>query len=396
MTNITQVMVAPYFTAYLAKYGTECTLSLDVIEEIMNDASDEAAMLAAMHEAMQSSDEKDDRSTNTALVERDMTPGSAYSYAVKFDGEFDKKITILADAAIENKRGAAVIMLDLFRLFGEETVCEVWPVPGTYKPGNGGAKAVHAGDNEAWDKEDTSIQKEDGTTSKGVKSFYSDIVALSSLGHDWKNSEDAAKKVIGDVKASKPDASAAGLKIGTFKTAIARATNLAKRIAFLNNKTEVTVEVIKEADGSVKKSNKVLYIRNSKDASKFDIITIGQLLALKVVEGGTYAAITGTTQRASKSGTGPQEGVVPEVNSLDMFDKVTASYANFFDKLNEAINKKDMKAYSALLTRLNAAGSDDLLWSLNTIMNGIEAILSKPGVEKRLGALLADGKSKAA
>lgn len=395
MSALTMKDVAPYFTKYLELNGEACTLSIDVMEEIMSSADSEDAMLAAMLEAQTSSDENDDRSPASDVTDTSM--GSAYSYAVKFDKAFEDKIKVLADAAIENKRGAAVIMQDLFRLFGEETVVDVWPVPGTYKPGNGGNKAIHAGDNERWDKEDTSITKADGTTGKGTRSFYADLVGNSALGHDMTTGKETAKKAIGDVKTTKPDAAAFELKLTTFKGAIARAANLAKRIAFLNNKTEVQVSVIME-EGEVKKSNKVIFIKNSKDDSKFDVITIGQLLALKVVEDGTYAAITGTTQRASRSGTGSQEGVVPEVNSLDMFDKVTASYATFFDKLNEAIGKKDLKAYNALLTRLNAAGSDDLLQSLNTIMNSIEAILSKPGISKRLADMIADGvkSSKAA
>lgn len=325
--------------------------------------------------------ETDDRS----LDDVDQTPGSAYSYAIRFDAAFEKDIDVLAEAALENKRGGAVIMNDLFRIFGEETVCNVWPQPGSEKG--------KVGDNEAYDKESTDITKVDGTTGKGTRSFYQDMVDLSAKGAQLLKEKTALKDKQGDVLHYKPKMAAIDGRRSNFKSVIVRAVNLAKKIAFVNSKTGMHAEIVMDTDDNnqpvVAKSNKVIFIKDDNNQTKFDVITIGQFLALKVSEGATYSAIVGTSQRATKAGTGPVAQNV-KIETIPQFDDVSAEMATFFERLTN-----DAKASNAFLTHLNGAGTDDLLLSLNAIMLGIDGYLSKPGIDKRLKDLLAEGKQKA-
>jgi hypothetical protein len=140
-------------------------------------------------------------------------------------------------------------------------------------------------------------------------------------------------------------------------------------------------------------SDKVIFITDKTNKTKLDTISIGQLLALKVSENAKYSEIVGTTKRKPRTPAGQVE--VPEIGtSLDLFDKFTSSYANFVDTIEEETNRKDMKNYNALLTKLNSAGGTDMIVSLNRIMNFIEALLSKPGISKKLADALADGTKK--
>lgn len=393
MSTLTMKDVAPYFAKYLEVHGEACTLSIDLMEEIMGAADSEDSMIAAMHDAMTSTD--DEVMTGRDVTVADLEAGSAYSYAIKMSKELQHDIEVLGQAALENKRGAAVIMFDLFNDYGIDTVCKAWPKPGSYKPGQGHADTEVSG-NQPWDKEDTTIQKTDGTTGKGVKSFYSEFVDWSAYGKGLLDDKAEIKKDIGNVRVTKRKLSAIDTKRGNFKSSIVRAVNLAQKMAFVNAETGMHCEVEMDDDdrSKVAASNKIVFIQDKSAQTKFDTITIGQFLALKVIAGATYSAIVGTVARKPRQPAGAADTVVPEVNSLDTFDKMTASYATFFDKIEEALSHKDQKAYNALLTRLNAAGSDDILLSLNKIMNFAEGLLSKPGISKRLADLIADGGKK--
>lgn len=394
MTTLTMKDVAEYFTAYKAKYGTELTLSLDSVEQVLMGCEDDdlTIILPALH-AASIPDEED--VTGRDVVASDLKPGSAYSYAIKMSKELEHDITTLGEAALQNKRGAAVIMFDLFKDYGQEVVTNAWPKPGSYKPGQGHADIEVSG-NQPWDKEDTSILKTDGTTGKGVRSFYSEFVDFSAYGKSLVDEKAEIQKEIGKARSKKTKLSAIDTRRTNFKSSIVRAVNLAQKMAFVNAETGMHCEIQMDPDNpsKVASGTKLIYIQNKLAQGDFDVITIGQFLALKVTEGATYTAIVGTTQRKPRATPGAADTVVPEVNSLDVFDKVTASYATFFDKMNDALAAKDTKAYNALLTRLNAAGSDDLLLSMNLIMNSVEAILSKPGISKRLADLIADGGKK--
>lgn len=328
----------------------------------------------------------------------DTTAGSAYSYAVRMSKELLNDIDVLGEGALEAKRGRAVIMFDLFRDYGKEVVEGVgtekesgWPRPGSFKPGSGKITDDHAGDNERWDKEETTITKVDGTSGKGTKSFYQELVDFSPRGHALLEEKAAVKKLIGDARKTKKKAGAIDIKRNNFKSNIIGAVKLAQRMAFVNAKTGMNCEVEMD-DGQVAASNKLIFIQDKTAHTKFDVITIGQFLALKVSEGATYSAIVGTTVRKPKSGTGPQ-AVEVNINSTIDFDKVTAAYSVFIDKINVAIAGKDMKPYNGLLTHLNSAGTDELLLSMNSIMDFFEGILSKKAFADRLAVLLNDGKA---
>jgi hypothetical protein len=415
MTNLTMKEVVPFFEQYKAKFNEECELSVDVFEQILEGAtSDEDAMLQQMYDTQHSSDESevndndedtdtnetDDRSTTVPV---DTSPGSAFDYASRMDDQLANDLETSANAALENKRGAAVIALDLERIYGHDTIVNTWPVPGS--KADAGTRSIG---NRVADKYKAQVRKEDGTTAEGERSWYQEYIDNSPRGKDLLRQLDSIKAVkagedspiiLEEHKAYRNDARMLAVrkaaiegKRNNAKAAIVRAVNLLQRIHFLNTQTEMVAELIKEDDAPVK-SQKLIYVYDKKDQKKFNILTIGQLLALKVIDGGTYAAISGTTNRAPKSGTGPQEADV-KVDSIQQFDKVTAAYANFIDRINEAVDKKDLKAYNAFLTHLNADGSGDLILSMNSIMEFIEGILSKPTISRRLADLLAKDKKQ--
>lgn len=424
-TTLTMADVREYLDAYKAKYGKDTTLTLDAMESIIEKAeSDMTAddFAEAFHEAEgegetetngeqmadgadrdedTNTNETDDRSTS---VEVDTSPGSAYDYASKMDDKLAEDLETSAKAALENKRGGAVIALDLIRLYGKDTIETVWPEPGSKAEAG---KSVIG--NRAADNFKAQVRKEDGTTGEGNRSWYQVYVDNSPRGKDLLRQLDSVKAVkagesdnpaiLEEHKALRNDAiklavhkAAIEGKRNNAKSALIRAVNLIQRMHFLNTKTDMHCELILEDDGTPAMSNKLVYVKDKKDEKKFNILTIGQLLALKVIEGGTYSAISGSTTRPPKTGTGTQP-VEVKIEKVEDFDKVTAVYATFIDRINESIARQDMKAYNALLTHLNAAGTGDLLLSLNSVMNFIEGLLSKPSLSRRLADLLAKEKA---
>lgn len=408
--TLTMSDVAPYTDAFKAKYGRNTTLSLDDIEQIIERAEGDMSaddFAEAFKEAEPEIDDADypngkadDRSAAPAYVQ-DTKPGSAWDFAQRMDKQFSDDLETSAKAALENKRGAAVIMLDLFRLYGKDTVENVFPVPGS--------KKWEQNDNQPFDKYKVPKTLEEGSTAE--RSWYSDFIEASPRGKDLFAQRESIKKsgtegakaevmpehqhLIGDKRKRVAARAAIDGKINNFKAAIVRAVNLAKRLAFVNQSTGMEAILMTEDDGKPVESTKLVYIEDKSNKTVSDVITIGQFLALKVAEGATYSAIVGTTQRAPRT---PEATVEVKVETLPQFDAVVTEVHTFIDKINEAIGKKDMKAYNALLTHLNGAGSDDILLSMNAVMNFFEGMLSKPGISKRLADLLADDakKSKAA
>lgn len=335
----------------------------------------------------------------------DTSEGSAYAYAEKMDDKFQADLDVLAEAALQNKRGGAVIMDDLFRLYGEETVCNVWPVPGS-EADNGRMLG-----NRLAAKYKTTIRKEDGTTGEGKVDWYSEFVRYSPRGKELYRQKESLrgiaaketgphiledhKSLIGDAVKLKSAKAALDGKINNAKSAIVRAVQLAQKMAHYNKTTTMGCQISREEDGTPAKSNRLVFIFNTEDRSKFDVLTIGQFLALKnMEEGAKYSSIVGSTTRQRKT---PETAKIDRtINTLDVWDETLAAEATFIDKVEEQIGRKEMKAYNALLTRLNAQGSDDLLLSINKIVNFYEAILSKPAYADRLAKLLGDTKKKVA
>ena len=393
MTNLTQSDVQPYFDRYQSQYGDSAIafFTVDDIEALLADADDDDAVIAAMRRHITEgggitvnppTESEPITPTVAAVAVVDDTVGSPYSYAVKFDAAFEHDLETLYQAALENKRGAAVIMNDLFRMFGEDTVTEVWPKPNTWKAGHG-PKELQVSDNEPYDKRNTIVRKPDGTTSEGTWSFYSDLVSMSARGTAILAQIERAKEsttVIDKVT----DVSKLQTKLSNFKGAIVRAVELAKRMDFCNKHTKMAVEIITEVvDGKKvpKHTPKLIYVRDTNDRTKFNILTIGQFLSKPVKIDATYADIMGKRQRETDK-TGPEVQNV-HIRNLNEFDDVINTTASFFTQLTT-----DTKAMNTLLTHLNSAGSDEHLTALNTIMVSIDAILSKPAYAKRLSDIL--------
>jgi hypothetical protein len=395
MTTITMKDVAEHFAAYKAKFNEDCELPLDAIEQIMEEATDDEAMLQGMYEA-QHTDDEDDRSDDAVPAVADTTEGSAYAYAEKMDPAMSEHLEVLAEAALQNKRGGAIILMDLHRLYGEDIVNDIWPVPGS-KADNGRMLG-----NRLAAKYATTVRKEDGTTGEGTVDWFGEFIRYSPRGKVLYAQKESLrgigqketgphileehKHLIGDAVKLKGAKSAIDGKISNAKASLVRAVQLSQRMAFCNKSTGLGCEISKDDDGQPAASNKLIYVYNTTDRSKFDVLTIGQFLALKnITEGAAYSAIVGSSTRKKKE----VAKVDYSINSLEQFDTVVNALATFVDKMEQATAKKDMKAYNALLTRLNAAGSDDLVLELNSAMNFIESLLSKPVLADRLAKLLA-------
>ena len=389
MTSLNSSDFAPYLVAFKEKYGHDYGLPVESIEEIILEGEDDNvdAVIEGMEIEESEAGIRDRLPAKPRVIDDSM--GSPYSYAIKFDAAFERDIEVLAKAAIENKRGAAVIMRDLFRLFGEETVTEVWPVPGSWKPGqapktNG---AFEAEANRVWDKE--TGPKPGGETGTITKSFYSDLIALSARG-DRLLKEKAAfgDGFVGDKRLKLKRVAAITTQLSNFKSSIVRAVSLGQRIAFCNAYTRMHCEIETEViDGveQVAQSNKLVYIEDKDDRKKNDIITIGQFLGLKgVVEEATYAQIVGAAQRPPKV---PATGLDLLVNGklpLERFDTVMAASAIFAEDVTNGRLRGDLKEYNALLTKLNGAGSDPLLMSMHSFSAFLDGLLSQPAFQKRI------------
>lgn len=399
MTTYSMSDLAPYFVQYKEKFGEDCTLSLELMAEVIDGASNDDEVLSSMHEAMHFegevvTDNDDDRSAGDLAI----TEGSAYEYAVRMDDQFIKDLETNAQAVLENKRGAVVLMLDLERIYGRDEILKNWPVPGSE------AKDVNNPDK----YEKMVTDPISGETKKGKGSWYADLFDASKPGKElaaklssWKAAKANEKgkhilpehaKMAGDELKLTAEKS----RLDTFRTskknAIIRAVNVIIQMQRLNEETQMAVELITNDDGTPYQSNKLFYVYNKKKRSEFRPLTVGQLLALSVdkakAAGGEYAHVMGTTGRGPKGGEKGEQKVTLE--TIPQFDNITAEYATFFEKM-----RADTKAMNAFLTHLNGAGSDDLLLSLNSIMTDIDSYLSKPGLAKRISALLSDERKEA-
>lgn len=399
--NLTMADAAPYFVQYKEKFGQDCALSLDVFEELMGGAADDDALLQSMHDTQNSTDDD----TSDRSVPDVIEAGSAWEYAKKLaDPEFVEHLEKNAQAALENKRGAAVIRRDLVRLFGLETIESVWPIPGS-------TAKTHPGFNRVLHKYPKIVKDADGQDKPGEGDWYFDLfdgspegkalnAKISSLkaakaGETGKHILPEHAKIAGDeIKLATTKAALDGFRTNK-KNAIIRAVNLVQRMARINTETEAVAELCTidgKPEGEPEMSNKLIYIRNSKDAKQFRILTIGQMLALSVdkakAAGATYTALIGTTGRKPKT---PETAQNIKVETVKAWDDTIAAQASFVESVSDASN---VKAYNAYLTYLNGAGTDDLLLSMNKVMNFMEATLSKPMLAKRLQILLTSGKEE--
>jgi len=417
MSTLTAQDVMPYTLAFKAKYGRDTTLSLDDMESvIMNAEADMTAEdFAEAFKEAESDDRSDDDNANgnePAVPPQVIESGSAWDYAQRLDTDkqFNDDLETNAKAALEGKRGAAVIRRDLVRLFSEDTIAMVWPIPGSDSKDH-----KWGGDNRQLHRYPTVVRDNDGQSKPGQGDWYYDLLdgttegkrivaALESIkaakkGETGKHILPEHAAIVGDEIKLTTMKTALESKRTFRKSAIIRVVNLVQSMHRINNETEMGVELItvdNKPEGEPVHSPKLLYVYNKKDQKQFRILTIGQLLALDVTkakaDGGTYNAVVGTTGRQPK-GAGKEAVTVPEIDKVGLFDEWSAVGATFFDKLIG-----DAKATNQLLTHLNSAGTDDLLLSLNRIALGIDGFLSKPGISKRLSELLAEDKksSKAA
>lgn len=404
MSTLTMKDVAPQLNAFNAKYGRATSLTMDEIEAIIASAESDMSdddFAEAFFEA-ETPEPSDDRSDGG-----DNSSDSAYEVAkLLSDPAFVEHLETNAKAALENKRGAAVIRRDLVRLAGLEVIATIWPVPGTTTKTAQGNRRPHK-----YNKTVTDITTGETKTGTDNGDWYADAYDASQDGKALLAKLDslaAAKrgetgphilpehaKIAGDeirlvAQKSKLD----GFRTNK-KNAIIRAVNLVQRMHRINTETEMTCELITvdgTPEGEPEDSNKLVYAYNSKDRKQFRILTIGQLLALDVDKakgsGGTYVAVIGTTKRPPKKGTGVAVQNIGVKAPKELDDAMSAT-ANYFDGLTT-----DTKATNALLTYFNGAGTDDFILSCNTVMDALSSYLDKPTIAKRLQGLLVDGKKR--
>lgn len=394
--------VKEYRDMYAAVHGKPSTLTHEQLVSMVLSTEDD--MEPAQWVALMVSTEAELAPSDQPVVV-DTKPGSAWDYAKKMsDPQFQADLETNAQAALENKRGAAVIRRDLVRLYGLETIQTVWPIVGSSEKTHG------KGTNRPLHKYPTMVRSADGETKPGEGDWYADLFDASPVGVELnkkiaslkaaKAGETAGKDVLPEHKAIAMDE----IKLATekavldgFRTnkknAIIRAVNLVQRMHRINTEIEMVVELITDdgkPEGVPVKSNKLIYARNSKDAKQFRILTIGQLLALDIdkikAAGGAYANATVKRKPKTPGGTVAVQNI--KVESVDHFDDGMSAYARFFERL-----MADTKASNAMLVHLNSAGTNDLLLSMNAVMLGLDGYLSKPGISKRLADLLAEGKT---
>lgn len=411
MATLTMADVAQYFVAFQTKNGFPCTLSVDDMEQILEgtEDDDEDIIIAAMADAMKpDADETGTDPDRSMPIE--VKAGSGWSFASRLDDKvFREHLETNAEAALENKRGAAVIGNDLIRIFTREAIIGVFPIIGS-------TPKTHPNANRPTHKYDTLVKDTaTGEDKPGTGDWYADLFDGSQEGKDWKVQSDSLKAAKAGEKGKHVLAKHAAMEgdevaliaersyLDTFRTnkknAIVRAINLIQRMARINEETEAVCRIVTQdgsPTGEPARSNKLVFIKNTKDETKFRVLTIGQALGLDIDKakasqlGATYQALIGTKKRKPKTTAGVQD---VKIETIPQYDNVTAEYAHFFEKL-----RTDTKAMNAFLTHLNGAGSDDLLMSMNGIMTDIDSYLSKPAYQKRLALLLTterDGVKKA-
>lgn len=402
MTNVDTSTLDPsdvqeYRGYFKLVYNRECTLTHDELVSLVFSTDDEMEpkdWAEAMLAAEEHGPENDDRSADSDVVdETALLTSSAYEYASKWDDQFIADLETNAQAALENKRGAAVLMLDLIRMHGKETILNNWPVPGS--------KATESQNPHRYNK--TTKDAVTGETKTGTNNgdWYFDLFDASKPGRafqlkmvSWKGAKAGEKgkhilprhaAMAGDEIKLIAEKGKLDSERNTKKAGIVRAVNTIFQMHRINTETQMEVELITQDNGAPVESQKLLYAHNKKDRKQFRILTIGQLLALSVdkakAAGGEYAHVIGTTGRGPKAKGG--EAVDYTIKSIKTFDSVTAEYATFFEKL-----RKDTKAMNTFLTHLNEEGGEDMLLSLNSIMTDIDSYLSKPAYQKRLQTAL--------
>lgn len=410
MANVTMAQVAPYMVAFKAKFNEDCTLTLDAIELALEEAKDDAELIQMLFDAQHAEDDDaptadaDETGTDpdrSAPIE--VKSGTGWFYATKLDdAAFQEHLAVNAEAALENKRGAAVIGLDLIRIYTREVISGEWPIIGS-------TDKTHPGGNRQTHKYPTIVKDTaTGEDKPGTGDWYADLFDGSPDGKAWKVKSDslnAVKKgekgkhvlpehasLEGDEVALIAERSYLDNQRTTKKNAIIRSVNLIQKMDRINEETEAKCVLVTKEDGTPARSNKLVYIKNTKDETKFRVLTIGQALGLDIDKakasqfGATYLALIGTKQRKPKTPEGGAQNI--KVETLPQYDDWAASGATFFDRL-----VSDAKATNQFLTHLNSAGTDDLILSMDAIQMGIDGYLSKPGISKRLAELKAEGRT---
>lgn len=99
--------------------------------------------------------------------------------------------------------------------------------------------------------------------------------------------------------------------------------------------------------------------------------------------GGTYEAYITSNKRSAQT----PEGTAIKIEKIEEFEAISAAVAHFFIRL-----RADAKALGAVIKHYNAAGSDDRLWTLSLMKDGIELITELPEMRKRLDDMEVSGK----
>lgn len=130
-----------------------------------------------------------------------------------------------------------------------------------------------------------------------------------------------------------------------------------------------------------------IIVRNKHVPSDAKRFTIPNFLRLDVdvarKNGGTYEEYITSNKREPS----PPEGVAIKIENVEQFEGITSSLAHFFIQL-----KANPKVLGAFIKHYNMAGSDDRLWTLSLMKEGIELITELPEMRKRIDDMLVSGK----
>lgn len=319
----------------------------------------------------------DTKTTNESDVSAIRRLALSYVPQIAADAEIKAHVNEVVKAKEVSRRSPVNIMLDMLRVFGNETLA-LFPLPGSEKV---------PGQNTPFDK--YSDTASDGTKIEG--SFYNDLADNTPWGKDWHAANTLVKKALNNdgtvpdpyktmgKDRLKGEQNKLTTRISNNRLAFRQGMALYYRLGRIQAECTVDVGYVTDGEGDNEKIADInqpiqLFDRNKRGNSR--VFSALEVLRLdvdkaKLMDGGpTWKNLLATLSRGKKgAGKGATVAVLP-VTTKETFEDHASSFAHFFTDTKNP--------FSVILDMLKDKDSDDLVMSLGRIIDGLD------GVDKHL------------
>lgn len=366
------------------------------VEKIEGDDEDAEIARIELIEAGGVVEETEEQASNVSAI------GNAVAqFAVRMasflgsKSDYGKDVAELADARLTQKKGPAVIALDLSKDFTADQI-DGLPEPGSP------AKGQVSNNPDRY----TETVVVDGVTKKKPASFYSKMCDASKAGHPIKEAIDALDLAIGEknvpaqfkhykgMTKEQRTAERAALKSrrDTIKSNTVTAVKVVKLMTTINKMPRCGVRFFMDDKDETKVKNTpvcIVLFDKKADGSVGDArhpLSVGSFLTLKPdvakAAGGLLSHLIETTGRGTKTTT---TGEPAKGYDMDVYDANMGLMWNYAEKV-----RADDKLRGALYHRMMSKGGEDLLLNTFRLSQWLDSLTAKEDLSKLYAKLEAD------